>query len=504
MPVIKSGVGSFGVASDHPLASKIGVEILEKGGNAFDAAIAVSAALSVLQPQMSGLGGDGFLLAFTDSGVVAYNGSGRSPISFNGNEYISQRPERGPLTITVPGLVDLWGFIHDEYASLTLEELLSPAIKLAENGFRVGSMLSRSIESYRSELKVFNSWNKLFGGLSFGDLFVNRDLARVLKIISRRGWDEFYVGRLAEEIVASLQRQGVDIDLEDFMEHEGFEVEPVKMEIDGNAIYELPPNTQGISTLQAISALYELELYKLDIDDPGRIDSWREPWRNIYMFRNSFVGDPESIDFDISEYVSYSKAIEKLKSHHRASSSAVGSGDTTFFTVVDREGNQVGFIQSIFYPFGSGIATHGFVMQNRGRGFLYERGKINSPEPRKRPMHTLSILAVDSGKYRYIIGCAGGDYRPQIHVQVYEYIFLRGLDIGRAVDAPRFIYTDTESLKKVVVEKRLRGGGSSGLEYITADYYGRTGLVNASQYRIDNSFAWLVSDPRSEGVAIGR
>ncbi|HWQ16540.1 MAG TPA: gamma-glutamyltransferase [Sulfolobales archaeon] len=494
---MKVTYGRRGVSADHPLAVAAGLKVLENGGNAFDASIAVSAVLSVVHPFSGGLGGDGFILALSDNQIIAYNGSGKSPSGFDAEEYMAKKPLRGPLTVTIPGLVEMWGYIVEEHGSMDLRDLLKPAISLADNGFHADRALGAAVSRYRGELEAFEGWRKLYGGVETGSLVKNRGLASVMKRISSRGWDEFYYGRVAEDLVSGLEKQGVGISLEDLMDHEGLEVEPLKLDLGSRVLYELPPNSQGISTLQMISALHELEIDKYGFNDLRRIDAWSEPTRRIYTFRDRNLGDPEAMTIDPRGYVNYSS----IKSE-TTGSGMLSDGDTTFFVVDDGE-NLVGFIQSLFHPFGSGVTALGIVMQNRGSGFSYEKGLPNTPSPRKRPLHTLSILMIDDHERNstYMIGCAGGDYRPQIHTRIYENIFVYKMDLGEALAAPRFIYTDLSKGSRVIVEEGLGEYRSSlGVEVQVIKGQRSTGLVNAA--RRDRARGYTEFAPDTRGTAI--
>jgi len=499
--VVKSAFGTKGASTDSYLASKVALEVLEEGGNAFDAAIAASAVLSVVQPHSGGLGGDGFLLAFVGDEVLAYASSGRSPSGFRVEEYLKLGPRRGPLTVTVPGLVNLWGFLAEEYCQLPLDRLLRPAASLAYSGFYSGYSLARASKLSEPELSGYR-WARYFKGIEPGTYVVNKEAARTLRVVASRGWDEFYYGRLAEQLVSELQDQGVDIGLDDLMDHEGAVVKPLKLEVDDLTLYELPPNTQGVTTLHLISALYELELSRYQFDAPERIIVWSKAVEDSYTFRDLFLGDPEAMEVDVSEYLTYGKAVKLLvKGGVVGRPETYGGTDTTFFVVYDGE-SLVGFIQSLFHPFGSGLVALGFPIQNRGFGFSKRPGLPNSPAPRKRPLHTLSVLGIARGSKRYVIGCAGGDWRPQIHLRIFENIFAYGMDPAVAVDAPRFIYVEPVGAKKVVVEARLRTAEAGGVTLERVDYYGQTGLVHVGVADTLRRVAQLVADPRSEGVAL--
>ncbi|MEM1815835.1 MAG: gamma-glutamyltransferase [Desulfurococcaceae archaeon] len=497
--VTKVAIGEKGVVSDHQLATQVGVEVLKDGGNAFDAAIAVSAVLSVVQPHMGGLGGDAFLLGFIGDDVVAYMSSGRSPKGFDVDAFLEKKPLRGPLTVTVPGLVHLWGHIHEEYATMPLERLLKPAIKLAYSGFHVGLSLARASKLNEEELAVYK-WANYFKGLRLGDLYVNREMARALRLVASRSWEEFYYGELAENTVSELQDQGVDVGLDDLMEHGSYKVKPLKLEVDEMTLYELPPNTQGVSTLQLISALYELGLREEPFDSPSRIVKWSKPVADVYLFRDLYLGDPDYMSIDPQSHVKYSD-ISNLELEASSNENGTAS-DTTFFVVSDGEAI-LGFIQSLFSSFGSGLVISGFPVQNRAVGFAKKKGLPNSPAPEKLPLHTLSVLGVDRGNEKYIIGCVGGDLRPQLHLRVFENLFAYNMNVDEALSAPRFIYTTFYGSQKVIIEEPLRVPSRSELNNIVAEkanYFGLKGHVHVG--KLSKGVLVLACDPRSEGVPL--
>ena len=510
---MKIGFGLEGVATDHQLASLAALEILRRGGNAFDAALAASAVLSVVQPHSSGLGGDGFLLAKLSSDeIIVYNGSGRSLKKFSADDYLREKPVRGLLTITVPGLVDLWGYVYENYASLDLVEILRPAISLASNGFYVGVSLARAIENIERELsggvrREYENWYKLYANTRSGDLHVNKELSSVLRRIATRGWDEFYYGSIGEDIVSELQKIGLDIGLDDLMEHRGYVDKPLVLDLGDKTLYEIPPNSQGISTLQMIDALYRESLHKYGFEDPQRIISWLKPIEKIYYFRDNYLGDIDYMSINPHEYTSYEKIPDTPQD--LSINTARGGGDTTFFVTGDRYGNLVGFIQSLFYPFGSLVVAKGIVFQNRGAGFSYRRDVPNAPAPSKRVLHTLSILLVrDHGSGKdHIIGCAGGHWRPQIHTRIYENLFIYSMSLEKAVSAPRFIY-DYEyegrqnPSRALIIENYLKPPERIDLEIRYMKSLGGTGLVNVLIRDNRRGVIEVASDPRSEGVAL--
>jgi len=240
-----SAVGKKVVTTQNYIASYVGAKVLEEGGNAFDAAIAISATLSVVIPHTSGLGGDGFLLAKTPEGLIAYNASGWAPKELKVEKIDN---DRSPLTVVVPGLIDLWEFIYENYASKSLNELLNSAISLATNGFMVGRGLHHAIVS---SFKLSDDWNRIYGNKRFGDEIRLKGIARVLKEIAKDPRN-FYDGKIAEELTNGLRERGVPMSYEDFSEFRGEIISPVKMKYKDFTLYELPPNTQGITTLELL------------------------------------------------------------------------------------------------------------------------------------------------------------------------------------------------------------------------------------------------------------
>ena len=491
----KNGV----VVSQNYHASMAGIKVLENGGNAFDAAIAISSVLSVVIPHTGGLGGDGFILAITQDGIIGYNGSGPAPSGFDEKEYINIAPMRGPLTVTIPGLVDLWRWIYDRYCTKSLEELLSQAISLAVNGFPVNDELARAIEASKNILASYQSWNKLYGNLKSGDWLIQKDLGEVLKKISKFGPEEFYRGELAREFVDGLRAQDVPIDIRDLRVYKGEPVRPLRSEYRGYDIYELPPNTQGITTLEILSMIEEANIDKLDFNNPQRIELQLKIAGLAYEDRDTFLGDPRFSQIPIEKLLSKNYLRNRIQEKFKGG--ILKGADTTFFAVADKFGNMVGFIQSLFYPFGSGIVVKEIPFQNRGAGFAKSLSSPNRPGKGKRPLHTLSVLLAEKGERKLVIGCAGGDLRPQIHSEILENIIAYNMNISKAVDAPRFMLTEWNKYFSAVIEGRLQLPKSNEIKIETLPYYSNSvGIANVIEYA--RGIYAGTSDPRSEGIAL--
>jgi gamma-glutamyltranspeptidase/glutathione hydrolase len=475
---MKTALGEKIVSTQNYIATHVGVKILEQGGNAFDAAIGISAVLSVVMPHTSGLGGDGFLLAKTPEGIIAYNASGWSPKRLN----VERIPSvRDPSTVVIPGLVDLWDFVYRRYMTMDLSEVLRPAISLAANGFYVGRELAKVISKSNN---MPRSWSEIFEGKRMGDILKLNELSGVLKIISKDPRD-FYESKLTDEIVEGLNSQGVNVELSDFVDFRGKVVKPLKSSYRGYTLYELPPNSQGITTLESLKMAEIQETWKLRFDDPKRVKELVNIFILAYEDRNKFVTDPRF--YYPEEDLLSEERLKRRLSSYSLSGMEMNTKDTTFFVVSDGE-NEVGFIQSLFFPFGSGITVKNIVFNNRGYGFTEGH---NKPEPRKRPLHTLSILRAEKDDESLIIGCAGGDLRPQIHTQVLQYYVDYGLEIDDAVYYPRFAFLGD----RIVHEKRIN------LPFQELDFFtNEVGVVQALKRKKDIYIG--VADPRSEGIAL--
>jgi gamma-glutamyltranspeptidase/glutathione hydrolase len=485
------------------LASTEGLKVLEEGGNAFDAAITVSSILTILLPNTGSAGGDGFLLALDSGGeLVAYNGSGRSARYLDVDEYLARKPKRGPLMVTVPGLVDLWEWTNANYGSIELVQLLKRAISLAENGYNLQERLFRSVESGRPILSRYQSWNDVFGSLRSGSHLRFPKLAKIYSAIARRGADAFYRSSLTEDIVEELARYKVPLTYEDFAEYRGEKTEPIKCGYDNYDLYELPPNSQGLSTLQLLRLINLTGLNKMSFENPERLTTYFKLVKEVYEDRDRYVADPNYFEPPVDRILSarYLKERTARISHLPRK---LNTNDTTFFVTADKYGNLVGFIQSIFDSFGSGIVAQEIPFQNRGAGFANEPGLPNSPAPRKRPLHTLSVLlAHHDVRGDYMIGCTGGDFRPQIHAEAFMNAADYNMPLSKAVEAPRYMLTLWRGKRmSSLVEEPLWSphlpNWAGRIEYQSE----QTGIVQMARRRLDGVFEF-VADLRGGGVAV--
>ena len=497
------------VAAEEPNAVLAGLKVLEDGGNAFDASIAVSAVLSVTMPYACGLGGDSFIMAMDSNGKVrVLNGSGRSSrnVSFSDVKkmFSLQLPKRGPWIVTVPGLVDSWIQIYQEFCTIPLRKLLQPAINLARNGFPVSRGLAGAIRLAYSEEWYSEGWAQVFlrgsNPLNIGDIIIQPTLADILDMLIRDGLSSFYTGSVARRLIDGLKGYGCLLDYEDFASHKSEWVNPIEIDYRGCRVYEIPPNSQGITTLILLNILEGYDLKSIGYYSSKHVNVLANASILAYEDRDKHVADPAYYKAPINQLLSKSYASNRRNTIPNTSFKAE-SGDTTFFTVADKWGNIVGFIQSLFYPFGSLITVEGVTFQGRGLGFSLDENSPNKFEPCKRPLHTLSILGFKDQNGFGIIGCAGGNLRPQIHAQILSNIIDFKMSIAEAIDAPRVILTDWGLNKEVIYEGRIKPP-NTGIKATSLPYYSSaTGVAQALYMRM-NGLLQATADPRSDGVAI--
>ncbi|HEY6752590.1 MAG TPA: gamma-glutamyltransferase [Rubrobacteraceae bacterium] len=462
--------GSKGaVACEHPLAALTGIRTLENGGNSADACVAMAASLAVLAPMMTGMGGDAFLLFYeSETGYVrGMDGSGRAPRSATIEELRSRGirtiPERGGLTITVPGAVRLWEDAANTLGNLPLARLLEPAWELAEEGYPVSELVARYWEVSEALLLGDEAARVTFlpegRAPTPGELFYQEDLARTLAAVAGGGADAFYTGEISGSIVRSVQEVGGYLDEEDLANHETLWVEPIHTDYRGIRVYEIPPPGQGIAALQMLNLLEGFDLASLDALGAERIHLEAEAKKLAFRDLHEKVGDPEFEKIPIMELISKDYAArlrENISSTRTAGSApepALGN-DTTYLCAVDAEGNACSFINSLYKWFGSGIVAPGtgVCLQNRGHSFRLDEGHPNALAPGKRPLHTIIPgLATRDGALWAVFGVMGGSMQPQGHTQLLANLIDFDMSPQEAVDHPRHRYEG----ERLLVEGRV-------------------------------------------------
>jgi gamma-glutamyltranspeptidase len=446
------------VSCAHYLATLAGLRILQRGGNAVDAAIAANAAMTVVYPSTCSAGGDLFLLIWEAKTrrLHALNASGRAPRAMTPDYFAAQQlseiPGSGPLSITVPGAVDGWFEALTRFGRLSPQEVFAPAIGYAEEGIpvtaRLASWLERAaaplLRRWETTARVFLPQGRL---LQTGDILRQPDLARTYRLLAEEGRDAFYRGPLARSIVESVQRYGGLLSLEDLQAHRSDWVEPLSTTYRGYQVYEFPPNSQGMTVLQMLNILEGYDLQARGYQTPETLHLLIEAKKLAFADRDRYISDPAFVKVPIERLLSkeYAEQQRARIDPTRAASGAEGEpereGDTMYLCVVDREGNAVSLIQSLFYSWGSGIVAGetGVLLHNRGAYFSLNPHHVNSLQPGKRTMHTLApALVCREGRPWLVLGTMGADAQPQVHVQLLTAVIDFGLTIQEAINAPRW------------------------------------------------------------------
>lgn len=456
------------VASSQPLATEAGLEILRKGGNAADAAVATSAALNVTEPSCCGIGGDAFCLFYDakTKTVKALNGSGRAPADLDIDYALSRgHKDRIPLTdlnsVTVPGAAAAWidTIQHFGSNSVSVAEIFDPAIRLAEEGVPVSEIHGRSWQKSENLIKNAspNGDEMLLNGKAPlpGQIIKLPNLAKTFKELVAKGKDGFYKGRVAQAIVDLIKSQGGKMELEDLANHTSSIVEPIKYTYANDVtLYECPPNGQGITALLALGILESMQeqgrskpLLEMEHNSPEYLHALIEALRLAFADSLYYVTDPDVEHIPLEELLgkeylsSRARLFDSAGTNHQVvHGNPVNSSDTVYFSVTDQWGNACSYIQSNYAGFGTGAVPKGcgFTLQNRGSCFVLNKNHPNALKGGKRPYHTIiPALATRGGELFLSYGVMGGYMQPQGHVQVLFNI-LRGFTPQAALDAPRF------------------------------------------------------------------
>jgi gamma-glutamyltranspeptidase/glutathione hydrolase len=523
------------VASPHSLASAAGVDALRAGGSAVDAAIAAGAALSVLYPHMTSVGGDAFWLIYdARAGRVRYlNGGGRAArgasIDWFRSRGIQEIPLRGflPATLTVPGGVASWCLAHDEYGRLSLARDLAAAIGYAREGYPVTGRLARWIEMCAEENALNAHALALFvpNGTAprAGDRLWNRGLARVLERIASDGHEGFYAGETARALASFSRAGGGFFDEADFGAQQASWGEPLSATYRGVEIFETPPPTQGFTVLEMLNLVEHYEIGKMDPFGPEIVHLLVQAKQIAYHDRDRLLADPEFQPVPVERLISkpYADKRRRLIRSDRAlpwdlvPSYGTLAGDTVFVGAVDAEGNAAALIQSLYFTFGSGVVAGdtGIVLQNRSAYFSLDPGHPNRLEPGKRPMHTLiASMALKGGRPWQVLGCMGADGQPQIHLQSYVGLIDFGFDIQQALEMPRWLsgrFNIGDSRDLLNIEGRFPEATVKELERRGhtvnrwPDFCELAGHAHGITVDPVSGMRAGGADPRSDGAAIG-
>jgi gamma-glutamyltranspeptidase len=516
------------VAAPHYLAAAAGLDLLKAGGNAVDAAIAASAMLQVVYPFVCGLGGDVFALLYDAASGQIYglNGSGRAPRAATIERYhalgYETMPVYGVHSVTVPGCADGWGMLAERFGRLGLARALAPAITYAEDGFPVGPDLHRALARMNGMAHTHRSWRDHFlpnGVISaVGSIARYPTLARTYRALAEHGPEVLYRGAIAREIAAFFAREGGLLAEEDLAAHHGDWVTPLAVPFAGLDVYELPPNTQGVTALQMLGMLDGLALGDGPLA-PRTVHLGVEAKKLAFADRGAYLTDPEHMTVDpraliAPEYLAARRAL--IDAERPLPSVAPGgfTGDTVYLCAADGEGNAVSLIQSNYRGFGSGLVVDGtgIVLQNRGAYFTLDAAAANALAPAKRTLHTLSpSLALRDGRPAVVFGTMGGDGQAQTHLQVYTALARFGLNIQAAIEMPRWLHgaAYNEPGEVLHVESRFPAETVAGLRAL-----GHT-VLEVKPWDIEMGYAQGIvidaatgvlqggADPRAESAAIG-
>jgi gamma-glutamyltranspeptidase/glutathione hydrolase len=511
------------VACEHPQAALAGIRVLDAGGNAADACVAMAAAMAVLGPMKTGMGGDAFLLYYdaATGGIRGLNGSGGAPRGLTLKNLrergLSGMPERGGLTVTVPGAVRMWEDANRELGRLPLADLLEPAYGFAEEGFPVSEVVARYWKGAEGLLRKNAAAARTFlpGGRAPepGELFRQPDLARTIAAVMEEGAGAFYGGEVGRSIARSVREAGGYLSEEDLAAHRSLWVEPVSTSYRGITVHEIPPPGQGVAALEMLNILEGFDLSDLDALSADRIHLEAEAKKLAFDDLHAKVGDPDFGEIPTAELLSkeYAAKLRSRISLFRAAEAAepaLGS-DTTYLCAVDAEGNGCSFINSLYMGFGSGVVAEGtgVCLQNRGSSFRIIEGHPNAPEPGKRPLHTIipGLATEENGALWAVFGVMGGPMQPQGHAQLLVNLIDYGMNPQQAVDHPRhFHHEGTLLLEGRVPEReadRLRDMGHR--VEVGADYAIPTGGAQLIRVKEDGVRA-CGSDPRKDGCALAQ
>ena len=456
------------VAASQPLASQVGLRILQQGGNAIDAAVATAATLALVAPMMTGPAGDMFALVYiAETGELkGLNGSGYSPkaadIDFFRRRGLNEIPADGAFSVTVPGAVDGWVTLLERYGTMPLERVLAPAIEYAEEGFPVSEIFAADWTSAGSSHEDDPEFVRAYyidgKPPSHGDVFVNEPLAWTYRQIALGGRDAFYKGEIARRIVDRLNSLGWPMTMEDLAFQRSDWVAPISTTYKGHRVYELPPNGQGMAALEMLNILEGYDLGDSGPNSAEYLHLFVEAKKLAFADLNAWLADPKRAELPVSRIISkdYARDQRKRIDLDRAATKVStgisgpfrwldGKGDTVYFTVVDKDRNVVSFINSLYLAFGSGIVVPdtGLLLQNRGALFSLDADHPNRIEGRKRPYHTIiPAMAFKDGKPWLSFGVMGGDLQPQGHVQVLLNMIEFGMNVQEAGEAPRASHSD--------------------------------------------------------------
>ncbi len=447
------------VATSQPLATQVALDVLKRGGNAVDAAIAANAMLGLVEPTGSGIGGDLFAIVWDAKTKQLYglNASGRSPQSLTLEHFklqgLDKIPAYGPLPVSVPGAVDGWFELHERFGSMPMSDILSPAINYAKKGFPITELIAYYMQRSVSLLSEFPGFAETYmpNGKApvKGQIFTNQHLAVTYEKIATGGRDAFYKGDIARTIAAYMKEQGGFLSYEDLATHSSEWVEPVSTNYKGYDVWELPPNGQGIAALQILNIMEQYDVEEMGFGSAEYVHTFVEAKKLAFEDRAKYYADPAfnkiPVDWLISkEYAKQRKQLIQANKAAKRYDAGINDGDTIYLTTADKDGNMVSLIQSNYRGMGSGMTATGlgFVLQDRGELFSLRKGHFNTYAPGKRPFHTIIPAFVTRDAKPWLsFGVMGGGTQPQMHAQIVINMIDFGMNLQEAGDAPRILHS---------------------------------------------------------------
>jgi gamma-glutamyltranspeptidase/glutathione hydrolase len=505
-------------ATSHPLASLAAVDVLRAGGNAADAAVTACAVLCVVEPHMTGIGGDCFaMIAKPGKPVWGYNGSGRAGAKASADALRQQGLKTIGTSIhavTVPGAIEAWDATLKAHGTFSLERALAPAIRYAEHGFPVASRIASDWAAVVPKLKADAGGSKhyLFNGAAprEGDVIKLPALAATLKEIAGKGARAFYEGAIADDIVATVSKRGSFLTAQDFAAHRGEEVTPIATDYRGLDLLELPPNGQGLTALVMLNVLENFDMKALPPLGAERFHLQLEAARLGYAVRDTHISEPATMRADVAKLLDKAWAKQlaaKIDPARRVDlPKAPTPGDqTVYLTVVDRDRTAVSFINTLYSTFGLGLCTEntGINLTNRGACFVLDDGHPNVFGPNKRPMHTIiPALAMRGGKCVYSLGVMGAHFQPMGHAQLMLNVVDYGMDVQQAIDAPRVFFEGDETVIEHGIPAQTVQGLKDRGHKVTqaASPWGGAQMINIDW---DRGVLIAGSEPRKDGCALG-
>ncbi len=514
------------VASSQVQASQAGAEILSHGGSAVDAAIATNAVLGVMEPDMNGIGGDLFAIYWDAKSGRLYglNASGWAPkaltIEHLKSKGVTEMPEDGIDTVTVPGAVEGWNKLHERFGRMAWKDLFAPAIFYAETGFPVQELISMDWRDAEAKLRSDPETRRVFlvhdETPQTGDIFRNPGVAKALRLLADGGPQAFYTGAIAKAILATSRALGGTMTGEDLREFSAEWVEPISITYRGWKVYELPPNGQGMAALEMLNIMGQFAPAKGGPLSGEELHKRIEAMKLAYADLARYNADPRFVNVPVAGLLSneYAKQraqlIDPRKANCTVDAGRPPASDTTYLTVVDREGNIVSLIQSIYSGFGSGITVRGmgFPLQNRGALFMLDSAKPDALAGRKRPFHTIIPAFMERGDDHIGFGIMGGANQPLAHAQFVSNVVDYGMNLQAAMETARFtVYSDFDVNCNIAIEDRVptevrQQLTSMGHQLeVRGDFSLYMGRGQAIDHNTKTGLNFAASDARTDGSA---